>query len=169
MIINTNEWLTDSSTLYDNLPKTHADWLSNTDSLTRRLRALTDQEIVHRLHENGWGNPASPLLQKPYLDMLEKTWVREMQWCYQNIIWIDATVVIPASAITTETEALLHIGKNSLGDTLFSDKTLTTTPFVFYHHTETNAWSRMRTFYFKEKPVIVLETFLPAFFKAITP
>lgn len=49
--------------------------------------------------------------------------IREIDWRYQNDLWVAARVVIPLATMEAEAKGrqLKYIGERSLGDILFSD------------------------------------------------
>lgn len=142
--------------LFDELNPKQIDWLTSKESLTRRLRDFTQHKITLALLYNDWG----------MIDHNTNAWIRRMEWRYFDVVWITATVVIPETSINEETHLLLSIGKQSIGDILFQDPTLTRSEFSFSQITE-NGISRSSTFYYRQQPVLVVENFLPNFFDAV--
>lgn len=124
-------------------------WLTDSASLTKRLRAFTDNRIEHHLFYNDW-------------DEAKLNWIRRMEWRFENETWVACVVTIPKTSLIAE---LADIGHRSIGDILFQDPTLTRTEFTFQKNDE--YYSRFSTFCFKEKPIDLSETFYPAFFRAI--
>lgn len=141
-------------------------WLNSKESLTQRLREFTHNQISHHLFYDDWGIASDPALASLNIIRDEKTWIRKMEWRLSDKIWVACDVVIPASSITSETEILKRIGKNSIGDILFQDPTLQRSEFEFY--IEDNVVSRHSIFYFHGQPLLIIENFLPDFFQAIT-
>ncbi|PIZ04767.1 MAG: hypothetical protein COY58_03185 [Gammaproteobacteria bacterium CG_4_10_14_0_8_um_filter_38_16] len=148
------------------LTQTDRDWLTNTESLTRRLREFTNNEITHHLFLNEWGYANAAAIAALNIHADTKTWLRRMEWRYEKETWVTCTVVIPETSIYDNNLELLSIGKNSIGDILFQDKTLTRSHFVFTQH-ENKTWSRESLFYYKQKPIYLIETFSTDFFRAI--
>ncbi|OGT41100.1 MAG: hypothetical protein A3F13_02925 [Gammaproteobacteria bacterium RIFCSPHIGHO2_12_FULL_40_19] len=150
----------------EHLTPTEKDWVTNKASLTVRLRQFTHNEITLQLFHDDWGpaDEASRTALKITGD--EKTWIRHIEWHYRNIPWLSCDVVIPKRSITPETIELTLIGNGSIGDTLFKDKTLQRSDFVFFKANE-NTVTRHSVLLYKEHPLLVVETFLPVFFEAI--
>ncbi len=140
-------------------------WLSSKESLTRRLREFTHNQISHHLFYDDWGIAPDLAITSLNITRDEETWIRKMQWRQGDETWVACDVVIPASSITSETEILKRIGKNSIGDILFQDPSLQRSEFEF--HMENNIVSRHSIFYFHGQPLLITEAFLPGFFYAI--
>lgn len=146
----------ESITLDVHLTCVEKKWLTDHASLTQRLREFTHGKISHHLFFDDWDN----------LNQTTKTWVRRMEWRYENKIWVTCTVVIPETSIYPNNTELLSVGKNSIGDILFKDTSLKRTDFIFSRHGN-NTWSRQSTFIYKQKPIYLTELFSSDFFKAI--
>lgn len=142
------------------------DWVTNKASLTARLRQLTQNEIKLTVFYDNWGNPDTASREALKISADEKTWVRRIEWHFKNNIWLTCHVVIPASSITLETHGLTLIGQGAIGDALFQDNTLQRSDFTF-SKTSNNAITRHSILIYKKKPLLIVETFLPAFFEAI--
>ena len=141
---------------FEGLTPQQIDWLTNKASLTQQLRTFTQDKITHHLLYDDWG----------ILDQNEEAWIRKMEWRLYDETWIAATVMIPATSITPETDALTRIGKRSIGDILFQDPQLTRSDFTFSKEVG-HGWSRQSVFYFKQHPLIIREHFYRAFFDAV--
>lgn len=150
----------------EKISNTAFSWLGSKVSLTKRLREFTHNRIAHHLFYDDWDQLPDLAALTLNLDPQTKAWIRKMQWRLDNQVWVDCTVIIPESSITKKTEILQHIGTSSIGDTLFQDTTLTRSDFQFIQHGNTN-WTRYSIFHFHEQPLIITETFLPDFFRAI--
>lgn len=155
-----------SATLKNTVSDTTFSWLNSKESLTRRLREFTHNQISHHLFYDDWGTASDQAIMSLNINPDAKTWIRKMEWRLGDAIWVACDVVIPASSITSETEILKRIGKNSIGDILFQDPTLQRSDFEF--HIKDNAVSRHSIFHFHGQPLLIIETFLPEFFRAIT-
>lgn len=144
-----------------NLSATAYDWLTSKQSLTTRLREFTNNKIQHHLFYNDWG--IAPEISRQTLNLSnEKTWIREMEWQYENQTWMHCTVVIPESSMNEE---LFNLKNRSIGEILFEDPTLKRSDYTFYKIG--NNVTRHSIFYFKEKPLLIIEIFFPAFFEVI--
>lgn len=140
-------------------------WLCSKESLTQRLREFTHNQISHYLFYDDWGIASHQAVISLNIIHDAKTWIRKMEWRLGDETWVACDVIIPASSITSKTKILKQIGKKSIGDTLFQDSTLRRSEFEY--QVEDNNLSRHSIFYFHEQPLLIIETFLPAFFHAI--
>src|SRR3990167_733961 len=141
---------------FEELNSAQIEWVTNPESLTKRLREFTDNKIsLHVLYDD-WG----------MTDQNQEAWIRRIEWHYFDERWITATVITPDTSITEETAELKNIGGKPIGEILFQEPTLTYSDFIF-EKINKNEWSRQRTFYFKQKPLMIIEHFLPVFFSAI--
>lgn len=138
-------------------------WLHSKDSLTQRLRALTQNQIDHRLYYADWGHATSEECELLQLAPHTKIWLREMGWHYQKTLWVFGRTVIPESSLRGPSAMLKDIDKQSLGDVLFQDPTLKRKLFPC----PTNPRQRCSLFYFHQQPLLVTELFLPPFFTFI--
>lgn len=152
-------------TLKNTISETALSWLCSKVSLTHRLREFTNDRILHRLFYDNWGVAPTQAITSLNMNPNTKTWIRKMQWCLGNESWVACDVIIPESSITTKTAILKQIGKNSIGDILFQDPNLQRSDFEFF--ISDNTVTRDSIFYFHHQPLLITETFLPAFFQAI--
>jgi len=142
--------------IFEGLNARQIDWLTSKESLTKRLRAFTQNKIALELLYDDWG----------IVDENATAWIRRVEWRYENKVWVAGTVVIPESSINAETECLTQIGTKSIGDTLFQNPTLSRSDFSFTKLSD-GEWSRQSTFYFMQQPLIIIEKFTQEFFQAI--
>ncbi|OGT44877.1 MAG: hypothetical protein A3E82_02895 [Gammaproteobacteria bacterium RIFCSPHIGHO2_12_FULL_38_11] len=154
------------NTLLNALNNIERDWLQSPQSLTKRLREFTHNKITHHLFYDGWGTADNLALAALSIDRTIKTWIRRMEWRYENEIWVPCSVIIPETSITDNTRELKNIKNQSIGDILFQDKKLMRTDFTFYKNSENN-WTRHSIFYFKQQPLLIIENFLPPFFEKL--
>lgn len=140
----------------EGLTETQIEWLINPESLTKRLREFTNNKISLYVLYDDWG----------MTDENQEAWIRRVEWRYFDEIWITATVIIPDTSITEETNELKNMGGKPIGEILFQEPTLTYSDFIFEKINQ-NEWSRQRTFYFKQKPLMIVENFLSVFFLKI--
>lgn len=143
--------------IFERLNSKQIDWLISKESLTKRLRTLTNNIISHHLLYDDWG----------IVNHNETAWIRRIEFRYKNKLWISATIMIPETSVNEETQLLLTVGKKSIGDILFQDPTLTRSDFVFYKMDNHHGWSRQSTVYFKKMPLLIAENFFSEFFNAI--
>lgn len=132
------------------------DWLTDKNSLTQRLRTFTRDFIQLHILYDDWGMTESN----------QEAWIRRIEWKHGEDIWITATVIIPDTSITPETEELTRIGNRAIGEILFRDPTLTRSDFTFYK--EKSGWLRESVFYYKQKPIFISEYFHSLFLDVVS-
>ena len=144
------------------------EWLSDAGSLSQRLRLFTGGCIQHVLRKADWG-----LITQDEQNLLSLALntdsIREIEWHYHNTTWIQARVVIPKSTLQGAGCELQEITHRPLGDTLFRDPHLKRSDFIYeaYPFSLQCAHVRRSIFYYYHQPLLVSETFLPAFFSAV--
>ncbi len=151
--------------------------ISSTGSLTNRLRNMSDGKMIFRLLFANWGSANSDERQILNLEAQEPTWVRRIEHCYKNRLWVSARVIFPKSTIKATKNTLSGLGIQPLGDLIFKDSSLkrqsftycllnkeqnycpTLTPIITAAHT--NAWARRSVLYFQNQPLLITEIFMP--------
>ena len=136
-------------------------WLTDPSSLTKKLRKFTHNKITFHVLQDAWGvvDETSRAILK--ISREEKTWVRHIEWRFENILWINAVVVIPMRSLQNVPE-LSNIGNNSIGDILFQDPTLLRDDFIF--EKKGDDFLRRSVFHFKNQPLLINEVFFQSFF-----
>lgn len=132
------------------LPTNALDWLTCKDSLTKRLRDHTQNNIEFCLLYNDW-------------DADQLCWIREMEWRFEGQTWMHCVVTIPKDSFIDE---LQQVGHRPIGEILFAEPSLTRSDFLYQERQ--NHYTRKSTFHFKEKPLDIIETFYPAFFESLS-
>ena len=125
------------------------DWFTDKNSLTKRLREFTHNNIEHHLFFNDW-------------DAKKENWIRDMEWQNHGETWMHCIVTIPRASLIDE---LKDVGHRSIGEILFAEPSLRRSDFDYQE--KNGIYSRRSIFHFKEKPFELIETFFPAFFQAI--
>lgn len=153
------------------------DWLLYPGSLTQRLRHFTLGRIQLRVIRDVFEIPHKE--EQTVFGEKGVMRIREVDWWYQDNLWIAARVVIPLITLEVKGGQLKHIGEQSLGDILFTDPQLARSDFEFSqiaknHHyyyrisssanIESVTWARRSLFYFNGSPLLVSEIFLPTLF-----
>lgn len=141
--------MTSDDDAFKKLSPISKEWLSDTGSLTERLYKYIPDITFHVI--NDFENHVA-----------SKTHIRKIEWRLKEKTLIEAVVEIPDTSITPETNMLSTIGNTPIGKVLFTDPNLKRSDFLFY--LEKNKWVRESVFTFKNKPLLVREIFLPAFF-----
>ncbi len=154
-------------------------WLSDSGSLTQRLKDHFSDNITFRLLFEGKANLEADEAALLCLDINQKQWVREVAWYYQQQCWIVARVVVPVSRASSFDD-ILTIGERSIGDLLFrsdgivsGEIELAQIPRKHPYYLRVNRitrlqvaslWGRRRTFSRSGGSLLVNEIFLPEFF-----
>src|SRR3989338_64373 len=136
--------------MFSELSHAQIQWLTDKDSLTARLKQFTQDRIQFHVLYNHWEND---------------DWVRRIEWRCDQQTWITGLVIIPKKTLHANNNELMQVREKPIGEILFQDKNLTRSEFTFKQLGEKH-WQRTSTFYFRENPLCVTETFLPAFFSA---
>lgn len=173
-------WQLGHALSHDALPSRYRDWLLDAGSLTKRLRQLTEGRITFSVQQNGWGQPTPEECSALKLPDIQSAWLREIDWVYEQNLWVKGRVVIPSTSFVGEGKRLQSAGGRPIGDILFSDPQLQRSEFDvasllkshFYYQLVSNElsdlpdalWARRSIFYFYGKPLLVSEIFLPAIF-----
>jgi chorismate--pyruvate lyase len=101
--------------------------------------------------------------------------VRETLLLCNDVPWVFARSVIPASSLKGHARQLLKLNNRSLGSWLFNDSTMRRDPFELATITSSNSvvpanlqcqqklWGRRSKFTVQGLPLLVAEIFLPAF------
>lgn len=147
------------------LSKIEREWVTDKQSLTKKLRALTHNQIQLQLLYDNWGiasDAAHTILNIP---ANEKTWIRKIEWCFKNQCWLSCEVIIPTSSLTKDTHELTQIGHGAIGEVLFKDPTLKRSDFTYQK--ESNGLTRYSIFCYKTRPLLIIETFQADFFAVL--
>lgn len=154
----------------DAIPNQYRKLLSYRDSLTQHLRKITGDKIVHRLTFANWSHADKRESNILNINPTDQVWVREIEWLYNNQLWISARVVIPQPTLMNNGSVFTELGNGSLGDILFTDPNLKRDAFEFcqlpliHSDDQEKYWARRSVFHFYGKPLLVTEIFLPDFF-----
>ncbi len=163
----------------ENCPQEQLKWLSAKESLTARLRQITDSHIQIKILSAQWG--LAHFEENELLNNIsELVWIRETIHQYQQQTWVWARVLIPA--LTLEKTGLKADTSLPIGDILFQDPNLTRTELAIaqlpvahqYHqcaaqysaHSQADFWGRRSILWFHQHPILVIEVFLPEFFNS---
>lgn len=160
-------------------------WLSDTNSLTQRLRNTLPEQVELRLKSAGLGQISAE--ERLALDIKDncKHWVREIEWWYLNKPVIAARVVIPAGSKNSHALSLYRAGAVSIGDFLFKKggyirdkiRIAKLPPSHEYFKMACSdieqkvpyIWARQSVFNYQQENLLVTEVFLPKFFASCEP
>ena len=167
--------------------KRQTEWLLSTDSMTNRLRQLSNHTTHLELQTAGWhpiyAEERELLTETGVKHLLpEPLWVREVVHRHQSTPWIWARTVIPAE--TLHKTGLAGESTEPIGDILFRDPHLQRSKLEFtqvpkfhpyfrsiaqYLEKEGNSETvaRRSILWFQQHPLLITEVFLPAFLREI--
>ena len=142
--------------------------ISYPDSLTERLRQITQQQLGFRLLFANWGSATPDERQSLNLSTEEPTWIRCIEHRHNDQLWVYGRTVFPKTTIHATEHTLSGLGVQSLGDVIFKDPDLRRDPFEYClldnqspHALLPNGWARRSTVYFQQQPMLITEVFLP--------
>ncbi len=146
-------------------------WLSDDGSLTTRLTQLAKGDFHVEILNEGWGKARadehSALSVKPGDDV----WIREVLLFGEDKPWVYARTVMNQAAINGELKEFTKVGTRPLGAILFNSDVCTRGPIdvalAELSSIDLPRPSRRSCFYYANHPIIVAESFLPAFEDAI--
>ncbi|MGD8909587.1 MAG: chorismate lyase [Chromatiales bacterium] len=160
------------------LPVGLSDWLLESGSLTRKVIQACGQSCFRvRLLHQGWGAPLTSerrlLRSRPGVITL----IREVELLCDEVPWVFARTLIPATSLRRSVRRLALLGERPLGAVLFSDpkvhRGVTQFARLQARHplflaacahvapTPETLWGRRTLFTFSERPLLVNEIFLP--------
>ncbi|SET21091.1 chorismate--pyruvate lyase family protein [Thalassotalea agarivorans] len=151
------------------------DWLSDSGSLTSRLKSLSDQFEVVVLGQQI--QPCSEHEATEDIKADEQILVREVLLKCDDKPVVFARSLIPMSSLTGDQKALANVGNQSLGQLLFNDPALERTAFTVAEFSQSGPiislcehlglqvsyplYGRRSIFKLAGKPLSVAEIFLP--------
>lgn len=159
------------------VPASIYNWLRDTGSLTARIKGCCNGAFRVRVLHQGWGKPLYS--EKHLLGMRwgEKAIVREVELLCDEVPWVFARTLIPASSLKGAARRLTMLGDKPLGQVLFSDTRMhrgkTEVAKLLPRHplfaSATNSldsapadiWGRRTLFHLASQPLLVNEIFLP--------
>jgi len=155
--------------------------ISHRGSLTHHLRQLTANKIQFSLLTHGWASALTADRQTLNLPPTERTWIRHIEWRYQSNLWVYAVTLIPETTLEQIKKKLTDWDK-PIGELLFQDPSLNRRHFRFCQlllqnqfnglHEQaplelrspntTPLWTRQSLLSFRQYPLLITESFLPA-------
>lgn len=157
------------------LPACAREWLLDPGSLTQRLIKASQGHFEVQVLSQCWGRPQ--VCETALLEMRsrEAAIIRQVALLCRGQPWVFARSVIPASSVSGRLRRLRIFDNSSLGEMLFTDKTMRRHPFelaVFAGdspyipsqlHQQQAMWGRRCRFELTGKPLMVSEIFLRHF------
>lgn len=160
------------------LNETLLSWLLDPSSLTARLSQCCQQFRVEVLGQDI--QLCSQEESTSDIAVAEQVLVREVLLYCDDVPQVFARSLLPMKSLTGEEQQLAHLGNQSLGQVLFSNKSLQRkcieiSAFLpnsevakLAHHlalpSQPKLWGRRSTFMLHDKPLMVAEVFLPQAF-----
>ena len=162
--------------LHQQPPAALLPWLLHPGSLTAALKHLSDNQFHVQILSQRWQRP--DLDERRALDLRDRSraLIREVLLCGRGRPWVYARSVLPLRSLQGKSRYLRSLDSRPLGELLFSEPGISRGPIELNHlrrnpycqlpelALETqNAWGRRSTFWLRDKPLLVAETFLSAF------
>lgn len=160
------------------IPADTYDWLKDPGSLTARLKRSCTESFRVRLRRQGWGRPLYSEGRLLGMRRGEAAIVREVELLVDEVPWVFARTVIPATSLRGPAKRLTMLGTKPLGEVLFADpRTQRVVMEMAHFHTRHNLfnkvvtsldigpeelWGRRTLFDLAGSPLLVNELFLPA-------
>ena len=152
-------------------------WLRDKGSLTTRIRYNCKERFRVNVLEQGWGRPFYSEQQQLSMRNKERAVIRAVHLLCDDIPWVFARTLIPASSLRGPAKRLTMLGDKPLGAVLFADPTikrgqtqvarlLPRHPLFSYATRRIDPqpaeiWGRRTIFYLAGYPILVNEIFLP--------
>jgi len=159
------------------IPKPLFACLQEKGSFTQYLENFCASKLQLELKSQSWGKPLQRESKELNLRNGEYALVREIYLKCDNIPWVYARSIIPRKTLHGAQRRLVYLGTRSLGSYLFSKQTairdkieIATIPnhdklysLALQDKADSpkQLWGRRSIFYIKEKPLLVIEIFLP--------
>ena len=136
-------------------------WVTASGSLTKQLTLLANGQFHVEVIDEGYRKIArheAHLLSTPYHQL---AWVREVYlYGSSNQPWVKARSIIPLTTLAGSGQQLKTLRNRSLGSLLFKRHTPKCIRQIAHLK---QGWSRRSLYLWHAKPLIVQESFLPAF------
>lgn len=153
------------------LPVSVGAWLLDKHSLTARLIKASQGDFRVELIQQSWRLPTADESKLLALKSREVALVREVLLICHGQPWVFARSVIPASSLRGKLGFLRKLKNSALGALLFKDPSLQRSHFEVARiqlphphipvQSSANIYGRRSLFYWKNKPLLVAEIFLP--------
>ena len=141
------------------------DWLTDSGSLTRRLRQLSEDSFSVEVLEEIWIVPTKDQLKTLGLseNQVKRLWSRRVVLKGMNQPWVVAHTLIPDTAFHSPLQRILELRNQPLGELLFTEPGMQRSPIEICR-TQTG-WGRRSIFTLYNQPLLVAEYLLPALIK----
>ncbi|MFA0810400.1 chorismate--pyruvate lyase family protein [Microbulbifer epialgicus] len=151
-------------------------WLEYSGSLTAALKHLSDGDFHVKVLNQGWQLPRAEECHVLKLHEHSRALVREVLLYGRGQPWVYARSVLPLRSLQGKSRNLRSLNDQPLGELLFSEPGIRRSDIQFNRLQRNprlqpevlcgeheNAWGRRSTFWLRDKPLLVAETFLSAF------
>lgn len=171
------DWLAQPlESLHRQPPAALLPWLMHPGSLTAALKQLSGGDFRVQVLSQRWQQPR--LEERRALDLRDRSraLVREVLLYGCGRPWVYARSVLPMSSLQGRSRYLRSLDSRPLGELLFSEPDIRRGPIVLNQQSRNprcqlgelagegdSAWGRRSTFWLRDKPLLVSETFLSAF------
>ena len=172
-------WYAGNSFFKRSAPAFLQSWLTDRESLTRRLIYQCNQQqgqfrVV--VFQESWEKPLRSEAKTLGMKSNELGFVRQVHLFCDDKPWVYAKTVIPRETLHGELQKLTKLGTQPLGAVLFANKHISRGSIEIAKITKKHAmfeaaviknptlqtiWGRRSIFKIKEKPLLVSEIFLP--------
>jgi len=146
---------------------TWLDWLTDSTSLTRRLKQVSGQRFHVQLLQQCLMRPALNECRLLAMDSQQYALIRQVILHGENQPWVFARTVIPLPTLHQGNRHLMMLGNRSLGSVLFKNAQTKRTPMEITPYTPDFStpfiWGRRSTFEIRQAPLLVTELFLEPF------
>jgi len=175
--LNEPLWRPQSRVPPASIPRDILSWLTEPDSLTRRLQLTCDGRFEVQVVSQGRARPLMNEARALGMGHAACGFIRQVRLLCDGRPWVFARSVIPARTLTGRQRRLARLGRRPLGALLFSDPTMRRDEMeiaclrrgqgVFVEatrglrRTPDAIWGRRSVFYLEGKPLLVSEIFLP--------
>lgn len=151
-------------------------WLLHPGSLTAALKHLSDGQFRVEVLSQRWQQPDLEERRALGLRDRSRALVREVLLCGRGRPWVYARSVLPMRSLQGKSRYLRSLDSRPLGELLFSEPDIRRGPILLnclrrnphcglrlLAGENERAWGRRSTFWLRDKPLLVAETFLRAF------
>lgn len=151
-------------------------WLLHPGSLTAALKHLSNDQFRVEVLSQRWQQPGLEERRALGLRDRSRALVREVLLCGRGRPWVYARSVLPMRSLEGKSRYLRSLDSRPLGELLFSEPDIRRGPILLnclrrnphcrlqqLAGENQRAWGRRSTFWLRDKPLLVAETFLRAF------
>ncbi|GAA5443837.1 chorismate pyruvate-lyase [Microbulbifer sp. NBRC 101763] len=163
-------------------PESLLPWLEYSGSLTAALKQQSGEDFRVQVLFQGWQTPLAEECRALKLREHSRALVREVLLYGCGQPWVYARSVLPMRSLQGKSRNLRSLDDRPLGELLFSEPGIRRGDIQFNRlqrnpnfqletlcNENKNAWGRRSTFWLRDKPLLVAETFLSSFQPETSP